>query len=122
MDEKLTSEPIREQSPSPEELLMAFRAEIRQISQDEYGDKRHSHNLNEIYFDPDQLTMEDMILWDKIKDKSIAREDLSAHKAKLDALPESPTRDLFLRFLDNKAAPIFGRREMEEDRKKKEQA
>lgn len=103
--------------------LELFIGEIRAIYEEEKRERKMAH-FQSSRFKPQALIWEDKLIWDKIKNKSVTREDINIYR---EAIVDPTTRRIranipqsrytFLAFIENKAAPIIGWREMEEDSK-----
>ncbi len=110
--------------------LEAFRDEIASWRDAELsGEKKSGHLIKIPDFDVNDLTEEDMDIWNKIEDGTITKEEADAYREKINKilrtgdLPRS--RHEFAAFAANLITAVVGRREMrlwqEEEARKKEQ-
>ncbi len=93
------------------------------------GEKKSGHLIKIPDFDVNDLTEEDMDIWNKIKDETITKEDANAYREKVNKvlqagdLPRS--RHEFAAFAANLITAAVGRREIrlwqEEEARKREQ-
>lgn len=95
-----------------EEKLADFIAEFALIQDEEKHGIRATRNFsvtmeNEDYFDPKELTQEDMAIWEKAKDGSIAREDVDRYQKATMAADLNASRKLFRAFILAKADNVF---------------
>jgi len=114
--------------PSAEEQKIAqFREEITDYQQqEERGERRTAHlveTANYPALDISKLTVREMRIWEKVKRRSIAREDIDQYTAEL--IDENGQRregvdptltTTFLPFIRNEASDIIVRRELKERR------
>ena len=101
--------------------MVNFKDEIRLIAEKEREDQKTAHfrGLN-----PEELSVPDMEIWEKVKNESITREDFDRYRNNLvdegsgdvkDNVPQS--RVIFLAFIANKVIVIFLKKELEERKK-----
>jgi len=108
-----------EKIKSPEELLSEFQQEMTALKEQEEKEtdptKKTAHferiNLTE-------LTMKDLEIYQKTKDKSITEEDLNKYSKDLKKEEVSQSRKEFIAFIGNKAFVIFGQRHLKETEEK----
>jgi hypothetical protein len=113
-------EPESGLGPDSERTLEAFIGEIRAIYEEESRENNMAH-FQSSRFKPQTLIWEDKLIWDKVKNKIVTRDDIASYRESIvdpatrklrEDLPQS--RYTFLAFIENKAAPVIGWREMEE--------
>ena len=115
-----------EKEKSRQEEIESLRQEIREYAEkEESGEIKTAHFLGG-EFDPNRLTDEDLLIWQKISAGTIAESEFDMYQdgvyggEERDDSDIEISRSLFLAFLRNRAAVIFGRRQLEEMRKKDE--
>jgi hypothetical protein len=101
---------------TPEEKLKNFRGEIRSIVEEEQKTRKtvHFQELN-----PEELSPEDMDIWEKVSDRSVTREDFDRYRGRtINANLEKRQRSLsqtkieFLKYVANKVSEILIEREI----------
>jgi len=80
--------------------LKEFQEEIREVAEKETA-AHFKHGV----FNPEELTEEDRIVWEKVKDGTVNREDLNTYYGSVGE--ESETRKVFMAFINNKAMLVF---------------
>lgn len=90
--------------------MAKFRAKIEAIKQaeSERGETVHLTNVN-----VEELAWEDKIIWEKVENESITREDFQSYRPSLGS-NLSRSRKEFSFFVANKLNPIWLRKEMRE--------
>lgn len=98
-----------------EEIFEWVKGEIIKMAAKEHYDP-HAEHIN-----PEHLTETDRLIWEKVKDGSITRQDIETHERELkkEALNSDPavnkSRDYFRALVINKGGYFIGRRELEEE-------
>lgn len=108
---------MQEQKENLLSPLELFRQEIREWRERELKNKEEMIEKGELggydphaeEINPDHLTDDDRILWEKIKNKRISREDIEEHRK------EFKSRSMFSAMATNKANQIIGERELNEE-------
>lgn len=93
-----------------EQALINFRAEIEAIKQEDMkrGTPIHLFDVN-----TEELTVEDMAMWNKIKDKSITLEDYNAYRPSFGSSLSQGQKE-FRFFIANKAVPVISGKNLHE--------
>lgn len=91
--------------------LEIFKHEIDQIVEGEAQAKTAHFKGRE--FKSDELTLEDMDIWAKVKKGTVTRDDFDYYRHRLKETNAGTSRMVFKAFVANKATPILGRKEME---------
>ncbi len=114
-----------EQAENRATELQKFTEEIAELSDREKRERETAHFSNS-NFNPSELTWEDKLIWDKVKDASITREEFNTYRADIiDPRTRSVKDDVaysrytFFSFIGNKATRVIGMREFAEEKKKK---
>lgn len=98
-----------------EEIAEWVKGEIIKMAAKAHYDP-HAEHIN-----PEHLTEADRLIWEKVKDGSITRQDVETHEVELkkDALNSDPavnqSRDYFRALVINKGGYFIGKRELEEE-------
>ena len=90
--------------------LKEFQEEIKEVAE-----KETAAHFKHGTFNPEELTEDDRIIWEKVKDETVSREDLDTYRESVGG--ESETRRVFLAFINNKALVVFLAREIEKRKK-----
>lgn len=93
-----------------ENPLHGFWEEIKEVERNESA--AHFEHGD---FNAEELTEKDRDIWERLKDGSITREDLSEYRR--DVGEESESRKIFLGFISNKAMGMFLKKEIENRKK-----
>lgn len=119
-------EPKEKKEISRQEEIEALRQEIREYAEkEESGEIKTAHFLGG-EFDPSRLTDEDLLIWQKISAGTITEREFDMYQngvyggEERDDSDIEVSRSLFLAFLRNRVAVIFGRRHLEEMKKNRE--
>ena len=127
MSEKFPANNPAESEKSTEERLIDFRNQIKSIAEKEEGKSAPGqHLLLGDKFNLEDLTEEDMSVWEEFQSGKITEESLQAYqksvaeKASKTSRFEIPTdsRSLFSGLLANMATELFACRELEEEKRK----
>ncbi len=105
----------------PEKKLRSFKEEIRDVAEQEKIVGKTGHfsesSGNAIDFNVDELSVEDMDIWGKVKDDSITKQEYDQYRAPFDdvsAKDMPQTRITFLKFISNKVGIILMTKDMKE--------
>ena len=93
--------------------LEAFRQEIESIQKEE-SERGKTGHFEGAGFKAEDLTLEDMDFWHKIKNGTVARDAFDYYRHRLKETELTPSRKIFAAFAANKANVVIGRRELEE--------
>ena len=101
-----------------EDRMTSFRNEIKEIMREERETKKTAYfsSFPESELKVDDLSIEDMEIWEKVKDGTISQEDFHSYQEKTVGFGEnmgigaSPSQKDFFAFITNKATPILRRR------------
>lgn len=114
--------PIGFSEKGRKEKLETFRGEISALRDAEKATGKTAHFTHLPEFNHEDLTIDDMEIWEKVKDRTITREDLRKYDETLDLVENgikkglkpgvSVSRNVFRAFINNKAVPILIEREM----------
>jgi len=108
-----------------EKGLAGFQEEMAQFQEDErMGVRKSGHFLHTPGFNPKELTEEDMAIWQKIKDKSIGKEDVDVYRKNLVSVFGNldSSRGQFCQMAANLGAVILMKKQLEEYVKNKQEA
>lgn len=97
------------------EKLNVFRAEVMAEKKKlESGEKPEAHFMDwhGVVFNPEELTEDDCIIWEKLKNGSLDGKDFFAYREKLETeVPaDDNSRKMFLAYVANKMQVIFLKR------------
>ena len=117
-------EGIPTEANNAEKQLHDFRDEIRHIMSQEQKGGTSSHLISDS-FNPDDLTTEDMAIWERIKSGAVTEEEIRAYQNSVTANVDKPkpgelpsgSRALFSGFISNLAGGIIIHRELEEKKR-----
>lgn len=100
--------------------LRSFVDEIAQMQQEERDKGLTAHfTFPSAPFNPEDLTLEDKKIWDKVKSGSITWDDYRAYEAEISKAVADPkdrraaSRAVFKMFIANKATPVLSWRDSE---------
>lgn len=108
-----------------EEIELLRQAILEYAKKEERGEIKTAHFLGG-EFDPARLTDEDLLTWQKVSAGTITESEFDMYQdgvyggEERDDSDIEVSRSLFLAFLRNRVAVIFGRRQLEEMRKEQE--
>ncbi len=91
-------------------MLKEFQNEIQDLKEKEALSGKTVHL---IHVNPEDLTDEDMAIWEKVKDESVTRDDTTRYRQSVEAI-NVLSRKHFMGFISNKAGVIFLKREFDE--------
>ena len=113
---------VEKKEQDPESRLHDFRNEIKAIAETEGQEGKTAHFQGEnSALDVNDLTIDDMNLWTKIKDGSITRDDLKEHDQGFYLVEEGMrkgrlniplSRKIFRAFAANRASSILAERQL----------
>ncbi len=111
-------------SQEKENQFREFRDEIRHIMSQEQEGGTSSHLISKS-FNPDDLTEEDMAIWERLKSGAVTEEEIGAYQDSVVASVGKPkpgelssgSRALFSGFISNLAGEIIMHRELEEKKR-----
>ena len=102
--------------------LFAFREEIARIAAEEATIHKTANFRNPTNFNPQELTVEDMNIWEKTRAETITEEEFNIYRSnfKEQGGYASDSRCGFLSVVGNRASAIIGERWLAEQKKKKQ--
>ena len=107
--------------------LASFKSEMASIARMEKEGKLRTAYFAGSGFDVNELTDADKMIWDKIKNESITKEDWRTYRNKVVLDPKQPghislrgntssSRRTFIHYASNKVTVIFGKRELKQEK------
>lgn len=91
-----------------------FVQEIKEWIEQEHSGLKESKHLTYENFDPNNLRREDEEIWEKVKNKTITREEFSEYRRIARELAQNGSVQIFSSFIANRAMPVIIRKEMAE--------